>query len=153
VALWIAVILAFSSEEFAAQHTAGFLGPLLRTLFPQLDAAELLRLHLLVRKTAHLAEYALLGLLGFRALRLSLALPSSRLALLGLGLVAAVAAADELRQAYLPNRTGAVADVALDVAGGALGLALIVALHRALGIGDPARSEPRGPRAAAPPCA
>ena len=147
VALWIAVILAFSSEEFGAQQTAGILGPLLRWLFPQLDTAEFLRLHFLVRKGAHLTEYALLGLLGFRALRLSLALPPPRVALLGFALVVAVAATDEFRQSLVPYRSSSIYDVALDAVGGALGLVLIVALHRLAGIGAPAPAPAEHPGA------
>jgi VanZ family protein len=138
VALCIALILLFSGEDFAAGNTSRFLGPIMRWLFPQLSADALYRVHVLVRKTAHVTEYALLGLLVFRALRLSLAVSLPRVALLGLALVLCVAATDELRQSFLPSRTGALTDVGLDVLGGILGLGVIVAAHRAAGIGAPA---------------
>jgi VanZ family protein len=138
VAACIAMILAFSGEDFSAGSTSRIIGPLLRWLFPQLDPATLHAVHAFVRKGAHLTEYALLGLLGFRALRLSLAVSLARTALLGIALVLAVAAADELRQSFLPTRTGSLADVAIDLFGGALGVCLLVAAHRAAGIGPPA---------------
>jgi VanZ family protein len=56
--------------------------------------------------------------------------------------VLSVAGIDELRQATLASRTGSLADVALDLTGGAIGVLLIVALHRWLGVGAPAREEP-----------
>ena len=144
VAACTGVILLFSSEEFSAGSTSRFLGPILRWLIPDLRADTLLVLHLWVRKAAHLCEYAVLGLLSFRALRLSLAISLPRTALLGLVVVLAVAATDELRQSFLSSRTGSIVDVAIDLVGGALGVCLIIALHRAVGIGAPSPELPRG---------
>jgi hypothetical protein len=138
------VILLFSGDEFSAGSTSRFLGPLLRWLFPDVSTATFLMFHLWVRKLAHLTEYGLLGLLAFRALRLSLAVSVARTALLGLVVVLAVAATDELRQSLLASRTGSLVDVGIDLAGGALGVCLIVALHRAAGIGAPGAEAPRG---------
>jgi VanZ family protein len=144
VAGCVGVILAFSGDDFSAQSTSRILAPLLRWLFPELHPATLHALHGWLRKAAHLIEYAALGLLAFRALRLSLAISLLRTALLGLAVVLAVAAADELRQSWLASRTGSLADVGIDLAGGALGVCLIVAAHRAAGIGAPASAGRRG---------
>ena len=54
-----------------------------------------------------------------------------------MGLVVAVAALDELRQSFLATRTGSLGDVAINFTGGALGVGLIVVLHRWLGSGAP----------------
>lgn len=144
VAACVGVILAFSGDDFSAQSTSRILGPLLRWLFPELPGATLHAIHVFVRKAAHVTEYAVLGLLAVRALRLSLAISPARCALLGLGVVLAVAATDELRQSYLASRTGSIADVGFDLAGGALGVGLIVAVHRAAGIGGPVSAGRRG---------
>ncbi len=142
VAACIGLILLFSGDEFSAGSTSRFFGPLLRWLFPEIGAATFLALHLWVRKLAHLSEYALLGLLAFRALRLSIAVSLPRTALLGLVVVLAVAATDELRQSFLASRTGSLLDVGIDFAGGAIGVCLIIALHRAAGIGAPSSETP-----------
>ena len=144
VAACIAVILGFSGDEFSAQSTSRILGPLLRWLFPEIRHATLHAIHLWVRKGAHVTEYAVLGLLAFRALRLSLAISLPRTALLGLAVVLAVAATDELRQSLLASRTGSIIDVGFDLAGGALGVCLVIAAHRAAGIGAPTSAERRG---------
>lgn len=144
VAACIGLILAFSGDEFSAPSTSRILGPLLRWLFPELHGATLHAIHVWVRKAAHVVEYALLGLLAFRALRLSLAISLPRTAVLGLAVVLAVAAADELRQSFLASRTGSIADVGFDLAGGALGVFAIVAAHRAAGIGPPVSAGRRG---------
>jgi VanZ family protein len=137
VAACIAVILAFSGDEFSAGSTSRILGPLLGWLFPEIRPATLHAIHLAVRKAAHVTEYAVLGLLAFRALRLSLAVSLPRTALLGLAIVLAVSATDELRQSFLATRTGSIFDVGFDLAGGALGVCLVVVAHRAAGIGAP----------------
>ncbi len=84
------------------------------------------------------------GLLAARALRITLDLSLPRIALLTLLLVLAVSGVDEARQAILPTRTGSLADVALDFAGGAVGLLLIVGFHRWLGVGSPLPRPPEG---------
>ena len=144
VAACAGVILIFSGDEFSAGSTSRIFGPLLRWLFPDLSGPSLLALHLWVRKTAHLVEYALLGLLAFRALRVSLAISLPRTALLGLLLVLVIAATDELRQSLTASRTGSLVDVGIDLAGGALGVCLIVALHSAAGVPPPTSEAPRG---------
>jgi VanZ family protein len=150
VRAWLAVaactllILLFSGNEFSAGSTSRILGPLLHWLFPDISPARVLTLHLWVRKSAHLTEYAVLGLLAFRALRLSLAISLARTALLGLGVVLVVAATDEFHQSFVPSRTGTLVDVGIDFAGGALGVLLVIALHRVAGIGAPDSEAPRG---------
>lgn len=138
VLLCIAVIWIFSGESFSAASTSGLLTKLLRWLHPEISWRAILRIHSFARKAAHLTEYAVLAVLAFRALRLSLDVSTPRVIVLALGLVVAVAALDELRQSFLPERTGSLADVVIDFLGGALGVALIVGFHRWLGIGAPA---------------
>lgn len=88
-----------------------------------------------LRRLAHLAVFGVLALLVLHALggvrgRLRGGLPR---ALVALGCVTVLGGIDELHQAFVPDRSGRVADVALDAAGGALaiGAALVVARRRA----------------------
>ena len=94
-----------------------------------------------MRKAAHVTEYALLAMLSFRALRISLDVPLHRTMGLALVIVGAVAGVDELRQSYLPTRDGSLRDVALNLTGGGLGVGLVVLIHRLLGVGSPAPKE------------
>jgi VanZ family protein len=137
VLLYVALIWTASGESFSAASTSRFLTPLLRWLFPEISWQAILRVHFFARKAAHLTEYAVLAMLGFRALRLSLNVSMPRLGALALGLVIAVAAGDELRQSFLAARAGSLADVAINFAGGALGVGLSVAFYRWRGIGAP----------------
>lgn len=128
VAACVALIWTASGEDFSAERSSRFLGPLLRWLFDA-DNATIRSVHFAARKAAHVVEYALLALLSYRALCLSVRTTLLRHALVALILVAAVAASDEARQAFEPSRTGSPWDVALDLAGG-FGALLTVALLR-----------------------
>jgi VanZ family protein len=96
VVLWAAVIFAFSS-------------------IPSL-ATDLGVWDTILRKGAHMTEYAILALLLFRALRREL--PAF---LLGF----AYAVTDELHQEFVRGRHASPFDVAMDAAGLALGLLLL----------------------------
>jgi VanZ family protein len=128
VGLWIAVVLGFSSDPFSAESTSRFLAPLLRWISPELSAETEQYLLFLVRKGAHVFEYAVLGALAYQALRES---PDPwRSAGLALALVVAVAVADETHQAVSAARTGSALDVSIDVAGGATALLLLAGIRR-----------------------
>ena len=142
VALCVGVIWTFSGETFSGTGTPRFLVPMLRWLWPGISNDTVYTIHLFVRKSAHMTEYAVLALLAARALRITLDVSLLRVALLTLLLVLAVSGVDEAHQSILPTRTGSIADVAIDFAGGALGVLLIVAFHRWLGIG----AQVSGPR-------
>jgi len=135
VVLWIAVIATLGGAGFEHQQTSRFIGPLLHWLFPTWSEAEIAGLHGWIRKGAHVGEYAVVAVLAARALWLTGCAPTrAAVAWPVLALVACVAAADEGRQATLAGRTGAARDVALDVAGGALGLALAPWIVTFLGV-------------------
>jgi VanZ family protein len=132
VAIWTAVIGTSSGAEFSESSTSRFVGPLLRWLLPDIDQQTLEAAHFFVRKSAHAAEYGVLALLSSRALRLSLSVSPASIAGIALGLVLAVACADETRQAFTPPRTGSPWDVGLDLAGGAAALGLLEVIRRLL---------------------
>jgi VanZ family protein len=126
--LWMAVILRASSETYAAPHTSRILEPLLHWLVPTLSTSAVDQVVFLVRKAAHLTEYAILGGLFFRRF--------ARAGRRGLGDAVrlafvcsfAWAAVDEARQALTMTREAAFHDVLLDGVGAALGLAASAAL-------------------------
>jgi VanZ family protein len=133
VGAWLALILAFSSDAFSAHSTGSWLRPLLRWLFPDWSAAAIRELHFAIRKAAHVSVYGVLALLSIRALRLSFAGTALRHGALALALVLAAAATDEIHQSLSRRRTGSVADVGLDAAGGLAAIGLALAWRRARG--------------------
>ena len=47
----------------SSEHTSRFLVPFLRWLMPDISRATIAQIHILLRKGAHLAEYAILAVL------------------------------------------------------------------------------------------
>lgn len=147
---WIAVIASLSGERFSDAQTAAWLAgaPFVASLGvpPTLiDTANLI-----LRKSTHFVEYAILAALTCRALGMGAMVRSRRGRVLGAVLLAvAVAAADEVHQTFTLTRTGRAHDVLLDAAG-ALGGALLAARMRRRGhsraagapSGRPARAQP-----------
>jgi VanZ family protein len=83
-------------------------------------------LHFLIRKAAHLTEYAILACLLLRAFRAGAAIAWRwHWAILSWLLVAVHAVLDEYHQAFTQYRTGSVSDSVLDMAGGLLALTLL----------------------------
>lgn len=129
VALWLAVILSFSTDAASAQRTSRFLGPLIAWLFPDWDEVTRAAAHVFVRKTAHVTEYALLAALLLRALRGTVAgrRPATApwsMAVAAVAICTAVACLDEFLQSRSASRTGSPWDVALDVGGALLAMLL-----------------------------
>jgi len=118
---WTGLIAYFSRNEWGAAETAAWLGPLLGALLPFASPEELATVHLLVRKAAHVMEYAVLAVLW-------------RLSVGGawrpLGFTVLTASLDELHQWFTPGRGGSMPDVLLDGAAAAMALALMAARGR-----------------------
>ena len=76
----------------------------------------------LVRKAAHMSEYAILAILLGLTIR---EYKKEPWLLLALTATAAYAATDEFHQLFVPGRSGQLKDVLIDTAGGALGLGLL----------------------------
>ncbi|HZB43930.1 MAG TPA: VanZ family protein [Pyrinomonadaceae bacterium] len=126
LAAWVGLIFFASTGNLSGENTSLIVRPLLLWLFPGITEPELLRAHLLVRKTAHFAEYAVLALLAARAfLTSSRPRLQRRWAVTALLLVVACALLDEYHQSFVPTRGGSVYDSMLDTAGGASALAFV----------------------------
>ena len=123
VLIWLIVIFVGSSDLLSAEHTSRFIGPFLRWFVPDINAATIASVQFLVRKCAHLTEYAILAALLWRALRRHPASfsPAPALAFV---IAAAYASLDEFHQSYIASRTGSSWDVLIDCAGVILGLAI-----------------------------
>lgn len=76
-----------------------------------------------LRKMAHFAEYALMGMLVFRILYCYMERGIRRYALAVLWVLFS-AVVDEIHQYFVPGRWASVSDVLLDTCGGAVGAAL-----------------------------
>ena len=104
-----------STDLLSAEHTSRFIGPFLRWFSPDVSDSMIASVQLVVRKCAHLTEYAILAALLFRALRM-----------FGVAFIAAAAyaALDEFHQSFVSSRTASPWDVAIDCLGAMIGLML-----------------------------
>jgi VanZ family protein len=128
VLFWMALIFSASADSHSYEHSSRFVEPFLHWLFPQMSQTRVDQIHHLVRKCCHLAEYAVLALLLWRALHLSKNnLPPWSWPKVGgtLLMVFLYAASDEFHQSFVPTRTARVSDVIIDTAGGAIGLLVL----------------------------
>jgi VanZ family protein len=123
--LWMAVIVGFSADAASASHTEHWLLPILRGLAPWATPAQLEALHWLVRKIAHLSEYAILAGLWLRAFVRGRNLKPRTAGLLALAISVAWAILDELHQSFVPSRSASLADVLVDSVGAMIALTVI----------------------------
>ena len=128
VIIWLLLIFLGSSDLMSAEHTSRFITPFLHWLKPDVSAATITHFHLVVRKAAHLTEYAILAGLLFRALRTLIDSARWRVALAFFPALI-FAAADEFRQSLVPSRNSSLGDVCIDCAGALLGILICRAIH------------------------
>lgn len=125
-ALWTAVILLASSDLFSAAHTGSILEDVITAVLGHpLSRERFDLLHLLIRKSAHVTEYGILGALLFRAIRNERTGWRGRWAILAVAITMAIASVDEWHQTFVPSRTASPVDVAIDTAGAAAAQILI----------------------------
>ncbi len=104
VLLWMAMILSLSGRSDIPPRTNPATGETVRATYT-------------IAKLAHVVEYVVLGALLLRAMRLpggGLGLAPTRAVLWSVLAAGAFGAADELRQAFVPNRSPSVVDVVID---------------------------------------
>ena len=128
VILWMLLIFGLSTDAGSPRHTSRIIGPLLRWLIPNVSEETIHDLQVVIRKTAHVSEYAVLAWLVWRARRKPVRGDRRPWiwsdAAFALGFAVLFAASDEWHQTFVPTREGHVSDVFIDGAGAALGLFL-----------------------------
>jgi VanZ family protein len=125
VALWLGWIFCASTDLMSAEHTSRFLGPFLRWWKPEITPDAIASIQLIVRKCAHLTEYAILAVLLWRAIRHQSQKLGSRFAFaaaITLLLTTVCAVIDEFHQSFVPSRMSSSRDVMIDVCGAFIGL-------------------------------
>ena len=122
--IWLGVIFVGSTSVMSAEHTSRYIVPFLLWVKPGMSPKTIWIILVVARKCAHIAEYAVLALLLWRALRSVPSLRTKTLMVFGAVLLgcALFAASDEFHQTFVKSRTPSVHDVLLDVAGALLGL-------------------------------
>ncbi len=129
---WMTLIFVGSTDSFSFGHTSRIIGPIVLWFFPAATQPTVDLVVFLVRKTAHVSEYAVLAVLWWRALRRPLPAASREWSWRAAGLAVLVsslwAATDELHQSFTATRTASAWDVLLDTTGAGLGVLFLWAL-------------------------
>lgn len=115
------LIWALSTEHFSSAATSRVIEPILRWLFSSASRHTIRLIHHLIRKAAHVTEYAIFSVMLFRSFRGKQS--GWRLTWMVEALAAAVvyACLDEVHQAFVPGREASIYDSMLDSAGAGIG--------------------------------
>lgn len=131
VIFWMGFTFWMSTGTFSSQNTISFMETALRFLLLKISTQEIDLIHAAIRKSAHVIEYFVLGLLLFRAFRgSSIGSWNWRWSLLAVISVVLWAAGDEFHQSFVSTRTASVVDVVIDTGGGILAQFAIIFWHR-----------------------
>jgi VanZ family protein len=129
VVFWMAVIFSASSDSQSGHRSSQIIGPIVRWLIPGISKSAEERIVAVVRKLAHVMEYAVLAVLLWRARRgtskqqnIGWLHAHARFAIV---VTVLYAITDELHQILVPNRGPGIGDVLLDTAGGLVGLLVV----------------------------
>ncbi len=134
VILWAALIFSASGDKKSVQRSSRIIEPFVRWLIPDISDEAVGTTVLVVRKGAHVTEFAIFTLLLLRAASATLwklnAPWNGNAAKFALVVSVLFAISDEIHQSYVPGRQGAVMDVVIDSAGAACALFFIWLLAR-----------------------
>lgn len=119
VIAWTALIINLSSDSFAASETSRWVAWLVAQVYPGADPNLVWLLDWVLRKLAHLGEYAVLGALLLRALETTRTSSPLRAAVT---LAALIALGDEGRQSFTASRSASLLDSGLDTCGALVGI-------------------------------
>jgi VanZ family protein len=122
---WTAMIFMASTDVFSAPHTESVIQTIIAAIIGHPLPPEKFPLHFVIRKLAHLTEYAILGALAFRAVRAEERGWSARSATIAIAIAFLIAASDEFHQSFVPSRTPSPVDVAIDTVGAAIAQGII----------------------------
>lgn len=132
ILLWALLIFSASGDRKSVQHSSRIIEPLVRWLFPHASDEAVHTTVFVVRKCAHMTEFAIFTLLIWRAANATIWKQTSgwnrRAVFFAAACSVLFAASDEIHQTFVPGRQGAVMDVLIDsigVTGGLFGLWLV----------------------------
>lgn len=126
---WMAVIFTLSHQPAAV--SSGQSGVIVGHLQQAMPGVSTAILTFLVRKSAHIVAYFILGILMYRALRITIRRwRTSTVASFALLSCSLYAVTDEIHQLFVPGRSGELRDVMIDSIAALVGVGLCAWLMR-----------------------
>ena len=141
-AAWAGTISVLSTGAYSSSVTGWLLAQLLLSLHIHLTPQTFASIHFLIRKLAHVSEYAMFGLLLYHSF-----VPRhpeswhTRSALGAVVIAGLFSLTDEYHQSLVPGRTASIKDCGIDTLGALVGILLLYAGRRLQGA-SPKGSEP-----------
>jgi len=124
-------IFRFSTITYGGWFTAWLLHQIFDFLHIAISPSDFQALHNIIRKLAHVTEYAMFALLLYGSLRGGKDFAwRARTALLCFAITAGYSLTDEFHQLFVPGRGGSLVDCGIDASGGAFSLLAIYLRHR-----------------------
>jgi VanZ family protein len=133
-AAWAGTISLLSTAAYSSSVTAWLLAQFLLSLHIHLSPTTFATIHFLIRKLAHVSEYAIFGLLLYHSFE-----PrrpegwNTRSAFGALVVAGLFSLLDEYHQSFVPGRTASLVDCGIDTAGALLAMVLLYAGRRLQG--------------------
>ncbi len=122
-AMWAAVIYSLSGPTYSAAASAGFIARIVCVLSFGVLREHVSLINLLVRKAAHLTEYAILAVILYNAFKPTDRKAWSNSSAFQALLTAAIySLSDEFHQIFVPGRHASIFDCLIDTTGAFLGL-------------------------------
>ncbi len=126
--VWMAVIYLFSTDIGSVHSVNPILTAIFGFLLPDVSLQSLMAAVGAIRKVSHLAEYAVLSILWFRAIQQRKT--RGYAVSIALGISVLYAGLDELHQGFVSSRTASIADVGLDATGAMIGLMMFLGFSK-----------------------
>lgn len=134
VILWAALIFSASGDKKSVQRSSRIIEPFVRWLIPDISDEAVGNTVFVVRKCAHVTEFAIFTLLLRRAANGVLWKQGAQwnwnAARFAFVVSVLFAISDEIHQSFVPGRQGAVMDVVIDSTGAACALLFLWFLER-----------------------
>lgn len=128
--IWMAIIFIFSQQP--ASISSGQSGVFVEQLHHIAPGIDQQLLTFIIRKSAHIFAYFILGILIFNALwRINFSkLTYSQPTISSITICALYAASDELHQLFVSGRSGEIRDVVMDSIAASIGIVLISYIYK-----------------------
>jgi len=131
--VWAGVIYFLSTETFGARFSAWLLENILRLLHLHVSAATFELLHIILRKSAHLTEYAIFSLFLYHAFEgIQPHAWRLRRAIFAVLAAALYSLTDEYHQTFEPGRTASLVDCGIDTLGAIAGMLVLYGNSRVI---------------------
>ena len=127
--VWMVVVFGLSNQN---GEESGGLSRKVANFFSKGDTVQAERLEPMIRKVAHMTEYAAGGMIFYGIL---LTYPNSsrrKKVIMSLAFVIFYASTDEIHQLFINARNGSVVDVCIDTFGGILGICAMFIIETAI---------------------